>query len=131
MRICRDGGLIVCRMTRISSIDLDELRTGPTAALFEGGPRAGTGTTMFIVRTPPGKFVELHTHPYAETFVLLAGTGRWTAGETVLDVAAEHVICVPAETLHGFRNIGTEPLLVVSVHESPALIQTFTDREPA
>jgi hypothetical protein len=78
MRICRHRGLIVWRMTRISSIDLDELRTGPTAALFEGGPRAGTATT-----------------------------------------------------LHGFRNIGTEPLLVVSVHESPTLIQTFTDREPA
>lgn len=60
-------------MTRICSIDLDELRTGPTAALFEGGPQAGTGVTMFVVRTPPG----------------------------------------------------------VSVHESPTLIQTFTDREPA
>jgi mannose-6-phosphate isomerase-like protein (cupin superfamily) len=86
---------------------------------------------MFIVRTLPGRFVELHTHPYAETFVLLAGTGRWTAGETILDVAAEHVICVPAETLHGFRNTGSVPLLVVSVHESPTLIQTFSDREPA
>ncbi len=118
-------------MPHIASIDLDDLRLGPTAALFEGGPHAGAGVTMFIVRTPPGKFVELHTHPYNETFVLLAGIGRWTAGDTVLDVAAEHVISVPAETLHGFRNTGSVPLLVVSVHESPTLIQTFTDREPA
>jgi mannose-6-phosphate isomerase-like protein (cupin superfamily) len=118
-------------MTRICTIDLDELRTGPTAALFEGGPHAGTGTSMFIVRTPPGRFVELHTHPYAETFVLLAGSGRWTAGETILDIEAEHVISVPAETLHGFRNTGSVPLLVVSVHESPTLIQTFTDQPPA
>jgi quercetin dioxygenase-like cupin family protein len=58
-------------MSEVTSIDLDELRVGPTAALFEGGPRAGAGITMFVVRTPPGSFVELHTHPYPETFVLL------------------------------------------------------------
>jgi mannose-6-phosphate isomerase-like protein (cupin superfamily) len=122
-------GLIVSKL--VTSIDLDELRVGPTAALFEGGPRAGAGITMFVVRTPPARFVELHVHPYTETFVLLAGTGRWTAGDTVLDVEAERVITVPAHTPHGFRNIGELPLLVVSVHESPTLVQEFLGREPA
>ena len=114
-----------------SHFSLDELRFSPTASLFEGGPRAGAGVTMFIVRTPPGRFVELHTHPYAETFVLLEGHGRWTAGDQIIDTSAETIISVPAHTLHGFRNIGQEPLLVVSVHESPTLIQEFTNREPA
>ncbi len=118
-------------MTDVTSIDLDELRVGPTAALFEGGPRAGIGITMFVVRTPPGRFVELHTHPYAETFVLLAGSARWTAGETVLEAEAEHMISVPPNTAHGFRNTGDSPLLVVSVHESPTLVQTLLDEEPA
>ena len=86
---------------------------------------------MFIVRTPPGAFVELHVHPYRETFVLLAGTGRWTAGEVVLEAQAEHVISVPADTLHGFRNVGDAPLLVVSVHQSPTLVQEFLGRDPA
>jgi hypothetical protein len=81
-------------MSRIVSIDLEELRLGATAAL-------------------------------------LAGTARWTVGDTVLDVEADHLISVPAETLHGFRNTGSVPLLVVSVHESPTLIQTFIGREPA
>jgi mannose-6-phosphate isomerase-like protein (cupin superfamily) len=115
----------------VASLDLEELRIGPTAALFEGGPRAGAGITMFVVRTPPAGFVELHVHPYRETFVLLEGAGRWTAGDTVLDVRAERVISVPAKTPHGFRNIGEAPLLVVSVHESPALVQDFLGREPA
>jgi quercetin dioxygenase-like cupin family protein len=114
-----------------SHLSIDDLRLSPTAALFEGGPRAGVGVTMFIVRTPPGGLVELHTHPYAETFVLLEGSGRWTAGDEVIEASAESIICVPAETLHGFRNVGQEPLLFVSVHESPTLIQEFTDREPA
>ena len=41
------------------------------------------------------------------------------------------MIVVPPGTLHGFRNIGDEPLLVVSVHESGTLDQTFTEQEPA
>ena len=114
-----------------SHVRLDELGLSATAALFEGGPRAGVGVTMFIVRTPPARFVELHTHPYAETFVLLEGHGRWTAGDEVIEATAESIISVPAHTLHGFRNIGDEPLLIVSVHESPTLVQEFTDREPA
>lgn len=114
-----------------SHVRIEDLRLSPTAALFEGGPRADVGVTVFIVRTPPGRFVELHTHPYAETFVLLEGDGRWTAGEEIVEASAETIISVPAHTLHGFRNTGQQPLLVVSVHESPTLIQEFTDREPA
>jgi quercetin dioxygenase-like cupin family protein len=60
---------------------------------------------VFVVRTPPGKFVELHVHPYPETFVLLEGRGRWTAGDA--------------------------PLLVVSVHESGTLEQSFLGVEPS
>jgi len=97
----------------------------PTAFLFEGKRRAGIDISMFIVRTPPGGFVELHTHPYSETFVLLEGKGRWTAAETIVELEPDHVLVVPAHTPHGFRNIGDAPLLVVSVHESGALDQTF------
>lgn len=115
----------------VSHLSLDAVRLSPTASLFEGGPQAGVGVTMFIVRTPPGQFVELHTHPYPETFVLLKGNGRWTAGDEVIEASAESIISVPPDTLHGFRNIGQAPLLLVSVHESPTLVQEFTDRAPA
>ena len=114
----------------IAVLDLEDMRRGPTACLFQG-ERAGSGVSMFIVRTPPGGFVELHTHPYPETFLLLEGHGRWTAGEAVAELRPNQMLVVPPETLHGFRNIGDQPLLVVSVHEAPAIVQHFTDREPA
>src|SRR4249920_1999368 len=66
--------------------DLDELKFSSTASLFEGLPRAGVGISVFVVRTPPGKGVELHVHPYSETFVLLEGSGRWTAGDEAVDL---------------------------------------------
>jgi quercetin dioxygenase-like cupin family protein len=112
-------------------LSLDALRLSATASLFEGGRHAGVGVSMFVVRTPPGQFVKLHTHPYAETFVLLEGNGRWTAGDEVIEAGPESIITVPPDTLHGFRNTGREPLLLVSVHESPTLVQEFTDDEPA
>jgi len=111
--------------------DFDELRFSPTAWLFEGRKRADIGITVFVVRTPPGKAVELHVHPYSETFVLLEGSGRWTAGDDVVELHANQMLVVPADTPHGFRNTGGEPLVVVSVHESGALEQTFLGREPS
>jgi quercetin dioxygenase-like cupin family protein len=111
----------------------DELRfhESRTAFLFEGKKRAGIDVTMFIVRTPPGGSVEIHTHPYSETFVMLEGQGRWTAGGAVIELRADNVLVVPPETPHGFRNTGEKPLLVVSVHESGLLDQTFLGIEPA
>ena len=84
-----------------------------------------------MVRTPPGRAVELHVHPYAETFLLLEGRGRWTRGEDVLELAPQDVLVVPPDTPHGFRNIGDVPLHVVSVHERGTLRQTWLGQEPA
>ena len=117
--------------SRAVSFRLAEMGVSPTAALFEGEPRAGVGISMFVTRTPPGRAVELHVHPYPETFVLLEGHGRWTAGDEVVELEREQVIVVPPETPHGFRNIGEEPLLVVSVHESGTVSQEWLGKDPA
>lgn len=114
----------------IEPIRLSDLGLSPTAALFEGGTH-GAQISMFVVRTPPGAFVPLHVHPYPETFLLLEGSGRWTAGEAIVELEAEQMLVVPADTPHGFRNTGDVPLLVVSVHERGSIEQTWLDREPA
>jgi mannose-6-phosphate isomerase-like protein (cupin superfamily) len=86
---------------------------------------------MFIVRTPSGSAVELHTHPYPETFLLLEGHGRWTAGEEIVELHPNQMLVVPSQTAHGFRNVGKHPLLVVSVHEAGTIEQTWLGRDPA
>jgi mannose-6-phosphate isomerase-like protein (cupin superfamily) len=111
--------------------NLAELALGPTAFLFEGFPRAGVDISMFVTRTPPGRAVELHVHPYAETFLLLQGRGRWTRGDDVVELAPEDMIVVPPDTPHGFRNISDVALLVVSVHERGTLRQTWLGEDPA
>jgi len=109
--------------------DLSELVFSPTAALFEGRARAGIDITVFVVRTPPGGGVDLHVHPYSETFILLEGRGRWTAGDRVEELVANQILVVPPNTPHGFENIGETPLLLVTVQESGALDQAFLNAE--
>ena len=137
VRLYRDGiedwvgaGLPIER-PRAVTLELSDLARGPTAFLFEGFPRAGVDVSIFVTRTPPGRAVELHVHPYAETFLLLAGRGRWTRGEETVELEPEGMLVVPPDTPHGFRNIGDVPLLLVSVHERGTLRQTWLGREPA
>jgi len=58
-------------------------------------------------------------------------TGRWTAGETVVEMHPDQMLVVPPNTPHGFRNIGDVPLLTVSIHASGELDQTFLGVNPA
>jgi mannose-6-phosphate isomerase-like protein (cupin superfamily) len=116
---------------RAVTLELSDLALGPTAFLFEGFPRAGVDISIFVTRTPPGRAVELHVHPYAETFLLLAGRGRWTRGEETVELEPEGMLVVPPDTPHGFRNVGDVPLLVVSVHERGTLHQTWLGEDPA
>jgi mannose-6-phosphate isomerase-like protein (cupin superfamily)/rhodanese-related sulfurtransferase len=113
----------------LERFDLADMHVSPTAALFEGGGR-GAGISMFVTRTPPGKFVPLHVHPYPETFLLLEGGGRWTVGEEAVELEPDQLLVVPPDTPRGFRNTGERPLLVVSVHERGTLEQAWLDQEP-
>jgi mannose-6-phosphate isomerase-like protein (cupin superfamily)/rhodanese-related sulfurtransferase len=124
------AGLPVDRPRAVTP-DLADLALNQTAWLFEGHRRAGVDFTMFLVRTLPGRAVELHVHPYAETFLLLEGRGRWTRGDDVVELEPEQMLVVPPDTPHGFRNIGEVPLLVVSIHERGTLRQTWLGKDPA
>ena len=137
VRIYREGiedwvgaGLAIER-PRAVTLELSDLALGPTAFLFEGFPRAGVDVSIFVTRTPPGRAVELHVHPYAETFLLLEGRERWTRGEETVELQPERMLVVPPDTPHGFRNVGDVPLLVVSVHERGTLRQTWLGEDPA
>jgi quercetin dioxygenase-like cupin family protein len=101
---------------------IDEIRLSETAALFEG--KDEIGISSFITTHPRGRGPDLHFHPYPEAFVVLDGTAVFTAGEEELTVAGGNVVVVPAETPHGFKNVGDETLRVVSIHPNPEVVQT-------
>lgn len=71
-----------------------------------------------IQESPPGYATPLHSHPYAEIITVLEGRGEaWLDGEAGA-VALEPgvTIAVPANRVHGFRNLGDRPLVTFGIH---------------
>jgi len=105
-------------------VPIAELQRSPTAALFEG--REEIGVSIFVTRyEEPDQGPDLHVHPYPEAFVVEQGMARFTSGEEQVEVEAGHVVVVPAETPHGFKNTGEGVLRVLSVHPNPTVEQTW------
>jgi mannose-6-phosphate isomerase-like protein (cupin superfamily) len=99
---------------------------GATSGRYEAGP-LGAPVSGFVVDAGDGEGPGLHWHPYAETFVVLAGRGRFQRGDEVLEAATGDVVVVPPDTLHRFVAIGPERLRLVSIHASGSVEQTFVD----
>ena len=55
-------------------IDKDALPHSPTAYRFEGHDYGPADVSFFLVEAQPGGGPSLHTHPYAEVFVVLEAT---------------------------------------------------------
>ena len=103
-------------------IPIEELRRSPQSALFQGRDEAPI--SIFINEFERGNGPRLHLHPYPETFVVQAGSARFTAGDDDIEVGAGHLVVVPAETPHRFEGTSDEKVRTVSVHPSPTVVQT-------
>lgn len=97
---------------------------GATSGRFEGGAH-GSPVSGFIVDAADGEGPGLHWHPYVETFVVLAGAGRFYRGDEVVEAVAGDVVVVPARTLHRFEAVGPERLRLVAIHAAGTMEQTF------
>jgi mannose-6-phosphate isomerase-like protein (cupin superfamily) len=89
---------------------------------FEGEPH-GSGVSFFLVHYGSGDGVNLHRHPYPETWIVRSGRGRFTAGEAEIEAGAGDVVVVGAEVPHKFKNPSSERLEVTCIHPSPQIIQ--------
>ncbi len=74
---------------------LSEMRTSPTACLFEGRDEAGVELSVFVTATPPGKRPSLHVHPYPEVFVVQEGDVTFTVGDDTIEATGGQVVVVP------------------------------------
>lgn len=104
-------------------LTLDDLRIGASTTARFVGAEHNSGTSFYVSRDEPGSGPDLHTHPYSETFVIHAGTVRFTVGDQVIDVQAGDILVVPSGTPHGFTNIGNGPMHSVNIHASARMEQ--------
>jgi mannose-6-phosphate isomerase-like protein (cupin superfamily) len=111
----------------VTVLPFDAMRSSPTAVCFLGEEHGEPGVSFFVTDTPPGGGPSLHTHPYAEVFVVLEGRSTFRLGDEELLVEAGNVVVVPPETPHGFTNRTEEPLRQVNIHPRDRMETTWLE----
>ena len=76
------------------------------SARFEGRLNGGPNVSFFLIDSDRGGGPDLHTHPYAEVFVIQDGEVTFTAGEETIEAAAGQIVVVPAGVPHKYVNSG-------------------------
>jgi mannose-6-phosphate isomerase-like protein (cupin superfamily) len=102
---------------------------GDRAGRFEGAPY-GSEVSFFVVRKRAGEGPALHSHPYSETFVVLAGRARFQLGAQSVEAVAGDVVVAPPLTPHMFRAVGPQALEMVNIHAAPRMETTWLEGQP-
>lgn len=92
-----------------------DLATETTSQLFPG-KRFGVDVSFFLNHTPPGGRARGHRHAYPEVFVILDGEATFAVDGASLTARGGHLVVVPAEAVHAFRNTGPGTLEMISIH---------------
>ena len=103
-------------------LDKDELPHGETAHRFEGHLNGKADVSFFLIDSDRGGGPSLHTHPYAEVFVIQAGEVTFTAGDETIEAKAGQIVVVPPGVPHKCVNIEGERARHIDIHASGRMI---------
>jgi len=81
--------------------------------LLSGDKTATERISMGTLEIPPGATLDAHHHSLLEVYYLTSGEGRLLCGDTVKQVRAGDVIYIPANQVHGIKNISDHTLVLV------------------
>lgn len=89
------------------------------------GAQHGADVSFFWVDLAPGGGPDPHWHPYSETWAVIRGEVLVSAEGTDHRAIAGDIVTVWANTVHSFKNCGTDRLEMICIHAGPEIIQTF------
>ena len=98
--------------------------------VFYGHEHGDVPISMFLVHNQPSEGPAPHRHPYAEVFVLHAGTARFRLDDSELLASAGDVVIAPAGAAHGFTNAGPGELRMTCVHAAAEMSTVWLEPEP-
>jgi mannose-6-phosphate isomerase-like protein (cupin superfamily) len=99
----------------------------PHSHEFVGAEHGGVSFSVILIHTGPGGGPAVHSHPYAEVFIVEAGEATFTLGDRQVVVPAGHVVVGPPDAAHGFRNTGEGELRITSIHGSPRFLTEWLE----
>ncbi len=106
----------------------DELRNANNSLEFEGVDHGDAGVSFFLVDAAAGRGPSLHTHDYAEVFIVLEGQATFRGAGGEREVGAGSIVVVPAGEPHGFKASG-EGSRQVNIHASPRFVTEWLEEE--
>lgn len=99
----------------------------PGRHLFEGQTFGLDHLTLVLGISPPGQVSPLHRHDYEEIFIVHAGQGTYTVGESTIDAGPGDLVLVPSGMPHRFANFAEEPLHHTAVHATGTFVLEVLD----
>ena len=106
-------------MTHI--IHKNELPHSETAHRFEGYSNGDPEVSFFLIDSDRGGGPDLHTHLYAEVFVILEGEVTFTAGDETFEAKAGEIVVVPASVPHKYVNSRAGRARHIDIHASASM----------
>jgi mannose-6-phosphate isomerase-like protein (cupin superfamily) len=100
---------------------------GKTSRQFEGYRYGDVNVSFFVSATPPGRGPSLHTHPYAEVFVVQSGSLSFVVGDQTIEVPAGQIVVVPAGVPHKFTNTTADVVHHVDIHTGAKMETTWLE----
>jgi mannose-6-phosphate isomerase-like protein (cupin superfamily) len=91
------------------------------------GEEYGATVSIILDESQPNTGPRLHRHPYDETWVVVAGTLTFQAGDERLNAKTGDIVTVPPNTPHKFTNDGPGPSKLVCIHASPTFITEWLE----
>lgn len=86
-------------------------------------PDTGSGVSIIFNETDTiGYGPALHSHPYAETFIVRKGRVRFVVGNEAIIATEGDILVAPAGAPHCFENMGPERLEMIDIHASPTFV---------
>jgi mannose-6-phosphate isomerase-like protein (cupin superfamily) len=104
--------------TKAHLIEKEDLPHSATAHRFEGDQHSGADISFFLIDSDAGGGPELHSHPYAEVFVIEEGEVAFTAGDETIEAKAGQIVVVPAGVPHKYVNSGAGRARHIDIHAS-------------
>lgn len=93
-----------------------------------GGATAHRLGAAEVTLAPHAEGPPQHRHAeHDEGFYVVAGTARFTVGDTSHEAPAGTWVTVPAGTPHAFANPGAEPLVMLNTFTPDLYVQYFRD----
>jgi mannose-6-phosphate isomerase-like protein (cupin superfamily) len=109
-------------LTEARILRLDELPHTRHSHELVGEDFGDVPFSIILVHSRPGAGPAVHTHPYAEVFVVAEGQATFVLGDETVVVEGGHVVVGPPDVPHGFTNTGTGELRLTAIHGNARFI---------